>query len=379
MNIAELSFDEVPQPFLIADAILAGIIYGINHVTVICHAADNSAREIRGTVVRLIAYSKWFIILWASQVYSIAYPTFWTFVEIAYVYAIVAILAGLAIWFFAFNSFAQSLEKRENEDTIKSNLIKIRNDFNYPRRAQKAVDELKLQLSEDQTDGNNIFTNGNLRPLVLVTGARVLSLLVNNIPILGIITSLFYVCFLYDDDTTDNPITAFSDVLSVVLLLKFLIGFGSIFIADCISLNRVYYITAIIWAVSYIVLHHVTDWLISVLVILVFFIVGLGLEAVSYNQLSEAFPLTKRAWSIAAIHIVECVLEILLLAWYLLAFPAIFVYVIAIVIIVISVCLFIWLPNTHPETLRNARDLFNTTVVRQNRRYELTQLDVRHA
>lgn len=371
----QLNFEQL-QLFLIADAILAGIVYGINHVTVICHAADNSAREIRGTVLRLIAYSKWYIILSAAYVFTIAYPTSETFGDIASIYIISAILTALSIGFLTYNSFTRSIEKQENEDNIKGNIIRIRNDFNYPRRAQKVFDEIKLQLSEDQTDGSNVFGNGNLRPLLLVTGARVLSLLVNNIPILVIITSLSHASFLAAD-TSEDRITAFSTILSIVLFFKLVIGLITVFLADCISLNRFFYVVAIIWAVFYIVLHIVQETIVAGIVLVAFLLAGLGLDAISYNQLSEAFPLTKRASSIAVVHIIESVIEIILLALYILVFPSSFVIPIAIATIILSICLFIWLPNTHQETLRNARDLFNISIVRQNRKYELAPLDAR--
>lgn len=363
----------VLNALLFSDTVLAGIIYGLNHVTVVCHAADNSAGEFRGTVLRLVCYSKWFIILWASQVFFIGYATHITFVEIGFIYVIVSILVSLATYFCVYNSFGQSLQKGISEETVKHDLCKIRNDITQPHKSQQVLNDIKLQLSEDQTAGWNILSNGNIRPLLLVAASRILSVLVNNIPSLVIIISWFWVGV---DANTNTKIDAVSSALFIVLTLKFLIGIGSVFLADCIGFHRFYYILGIVYAILLIILLNFPNKLLIIVVICSFFIIGLGIDAISYNHLSEAFPITKRALSIAIIHVIESIIEIGLLALYLLIFPATLIYPIAIGIIIISGCLLKWLPNTHNESLRNARNLFNTAIGQNdNQRYELTRLD----
>lgn len=365
----------VLNSLIFSDIFLAGVIYGINHVTVICHAADTSAQEIRGTIVRTIAYSKWFIILWASCVFFINYPTHVTFVGIAYIYAIVAFLVLLAVFYLVYNSFVQSLVRRENEDTIKEQLSKIRGEVGQPRRAQQVLDELKLQLNEDLADGANILANGNVRPLALVGAARLLSVLLNNVPLL-VINISWLSASISEVGDENHLYNAISSVLILHLLAKLVFGWITVLIADCISLNRFYYVAAVVLSVLIITLHFLPHLALCIVVLLVSWAIGLGIDAISYNQLADAFPLTKRAWSIAAIHIFESLVEIVLLAIYLLIFPQSLVWPIAIGIIGSSVVLWKLLPNTHGQSLRNARDLFNNTIGRNaNQKYELTRLN----
>lgn len=360
---------------IFGETLLAGIIYGINHVTVICHASDTSAREIRGTVVRTIAYTKWLIVLCASWTFYIGYPTHVTFLFIGLVYIVVSLLVLLTTFCFVFNSFVHSLEQqKENEDTIKLRFARIRGDPTHLRRIQTAFDELKLQLNEDQADGTNILGNGNVRPLILVGIARLLSVLINNIPILVILNSWLSVSIEQIDP--DRIFFAVSVVLTINLAAKWIIGLIGIFIGDCIDLNRFYYVAASIWSVLIIILHIQSFVYLNLVILLLYWIIGLGVDAISYNQLSEVFPLTKRAASIASIQILEAIVEVIILGVYLLAFPQLLVIALVIPIILCSLILFKLLPNTHGRSLRDARDLINTAIVRNaNHKYELTPLN----
>lgn len=366
----------VIQTLVFTEILLAGLIYGINHVTVICHAADTCAREIRGTVVRVIAYYKWLVILLASCAFYISYPTYDTFVRIALVYIVVALIVLLLVFCIVSNSFVQSLESHgEHEETIRNRLARIRGEADETRRAQQALDELKLQLSEDQADGTNILANGNVRPLILVGAARLLSVLINNVPVL-VISNSWVALFIVELGDPAHNYNAVSAVLTVNLAAKFVLGVIGICVADCISLNRFYYVIAIVWSIFVVVLNLQPYFHFLLVVLPLYWIVGVGVDAISLNQLSEAFPLTKRPASIATIHIFEALVEIILLGIYLLAFPQSFFIPIVIGVIVCCIVLLKWLPNTHGHSLRDARDLFNNSIVHNvNQKYELTRLN----
>lgn len=363
-------------PVIYIGRFLSGFIYGVNHVTIIMHAADNSVKEIRGTILRWVAYSQLLCILLASIIFDnvrISYPD--TYIKIGFIYSMVAIVILILTHLCVYNSFSHSLDKSRNEDAVRSEITKIINESNHTGRAHNILKETKLALNEDKTVGNGILANGNWRPLLLVIDARCLHALINNVPCLLILVSW----------TSDWKLTSLG-AFTTLLFFKLIIGWIVIFLADCIGFNRFFYVGGIVWSVIVSLLLVLIFWFISrvnvvvpytlLVIIIGYTLISLGIEAISYNQLSEAFPLAKRAWSITIVTIVETLVHIILISVYVLNFPEMYLLPIAIAILVICGCLLKLMPNTHGETLRNARNLFNPIYAgdSSHQKYELTEL-----
>lgn len=353
--------------------LMFGCIYGVTHVTITMHAADNSAREIRGTILRSVAYSNVFIFLVVAGMSIMPYikETYMTNrmildMTIGMIHVVAALLVLILTHFCTFNSLTQLLDRSHNEYDILTAMLTIRNERNQRGRTLNELNQMKLMMNEDKMIAGNIFSHGNLTPLLLVIGARVLSVLINNIPVLVFITP------------TTNIV--------VVYFFKFIFGWITIVtVADRIGLNRFFYVGGIIWGL-------VTHLLMALLsmdylrytheaamtsLLLGYTLISMGIEAISYNQLSEAFPLTKRAWSIVFVTFVETVVHFIILMVYV-KIP--YMLLISVSIGVITVCCYLLklMPNTHGETLRRARSMFNHSISRYllRGRYEMADISI---
>lgn len=344
-------------PVIYIGRLLSGFVYGLNHITVILHAADNSAPEIRGTIVRWIPYSKLLLLILASCLSDLTYTSIQLYNGFGVFYIIFAVVALILTPFCVHNSLPLSLEKSQNDAVVLQELTKIRKGEREPGRIRSALTEMKLMLSEDKINGKNVFANGNIKPLLLVIGARVLSILINNVPVLILLTSALY----------NSTSKVSSNEFSGVLLFQLVLGWIVIFVADRIEFNRFYYGGAVIWSAVLIALSLLdsvlTDTFKYVYWIAIFgyVLIALGIEAISYNQLSEAFPSTKRAWSIVIVTLVESLAYLIILAFFIFTLPF-FILLISVSIVAISISLYKFMPNTHGVSLRNARNLFNRSL-----------------
>lgn len=338
--------------------LLSGFIYGVNHITIIMHAADNSAPEIRGTVLRWIAYTKLFMLFLATGIAKLTYTNVDVYFGFGILYVLVGFVTLLLIRFCVYDSFVHALEKAPNDGRVLDNVIKIRDGCREPERIRHELYEMKTMLVEDNANGKNIFANGNIRPLLLVIGGRALSALFNNVPLLVTEASWIY--------------SSFSEVSSefffVTFFLQLVFGLITIGVAELISFNKFLYASGILWSVALFSLLFVIENVVADVpikayktAIVGYTLIALGIEAISYNQLSEAFPSTKRAWSIVVVTFVECLAYLIILAFSIFVFPYLNI-LITVGIVAISVLLFIYMPNAHGVTLRNARNLFNKSL-----------------
>lgn len=334
------------------------------------HAADNSAREIRGTVLRCVAYGQVLTILWAFTAFKVENSTEYTYIQIGINYGFTAILVLISTHFCVYNSFVQSVDKLLNEEDIYNDMLRIRHDQAQIGQTRHALREIKVLLNDNQTIGSGIFAEGNWNPLSLAIGARCLSVCINNVPLLLLIAewvnALGYL----------QGLGAPSGIFIVIFVFKFLIGWIAMFLADYIGFNRFFYIAAMIWAPTIVLAYILPRETIYFIVLSGYYIIALGIDAISYNQLSEAFPLSKRAWSIAFVTFVESILQISILTFSILLFEGMLAFLL--IIVIISLCAFLlkMMPNTHGESLRNARDLFNKSLARASQRanYEMANV-----
>lgn len=328
------------------------------------HAADNTTREIRGTILRSVAYSNVFIFLFVAGMTIMMPYMEGTKIAIGMIHMIAALLVLILTYFCTYNSFMQSLLRSHNENDIVNEMLTIRNERNQRGRTLNDLNQLKLRMNEDKTLGGNIFSHGNLRPLLLVIGARALSVLVNNILVLAIIAS--------------------STNFVAVYLFKFLFGWMTIMtVADRIGLNRFFYVGGIIWGLVTLLLMALLflDYLrytyaaAMTLLLLGYTLISIGVEAISYNQLSEAFPLAKRAWSIVFVTLAETVVNFIVLMFYV-QMPYFLLIFVSVAVITVCCYLLKLMPNTHGETLRRARDMFSNSIHRHllRGRYEMVDL-----
>lgn len=349
---------------MMGESLLAGTIYGINHITVICHAVDTTTPDIRDTVVRTIAYAKWLLVALAGVLFILG-DTFRTIYALtALIYSLVGTMILFAVCCLVRNSVVRSLKHRVHEDVIMQQLAHIHREHIHSPQVRMAMDGWKLQLQEDQEND----TNSHWRPLLLVGLARLLSVCINNVPVLIILHAMTI------NSTNPDGMFDFNFVVMAYHLIgKFVLGFLTVFIADCIDLNHFYYMAAMVWCVGYAMIAFLLNFspnlksitIIGPITLLLYEATGVGIDAISMNQLAVAFPLTKRTASIACIQIVEALTEIILIAIFLFAYWQSVVAMVLICVIAGCLLLLRFMPNTNGWPLRDARDRFNARVPRQ--------------
>lgn len=149
----------------------AGVLYGVTLVTLILHIADNSSQFMR----RHFMWTITAINLLPSVLLA---ETISTDVNAS----IGVIMFALAIFTLIFMPCTYEsivfLLKNGTDLRALEIMLKLRNESRHYIR--RDFNEFKMMLVEDYSDGGNIFSNGNIRPLFLVLLLRLLNVLLTN-------------------------------------------------------------------------------------------------------------------------------------------------------------------------------------------------------
>lgn len=364
MNIALARHEDMAKTNSVSA--LAGTIYGINHITLICHVADTVATELRESVIRVIVIAKWFIILAFYLVFSVVDSMVAKYIFNAIVYSSLGFLIALLAFSLMQKSTVHSLPQKELDTTIKRRLARFHGENEGPVRAQRKFDGWKSQLNEDQSNRTHILANGNWRTLLLITVSRVVHVLINNIPMSALMVWYIHMAYEAISQDYETNYLSFSWLIFINLLAKCVLGTITLLAANCLRWDRFFYVAAIVWSVCCMIMAYLihqayeVQWIrcMAPMTVLLFWIIGLGVDAISYNQLAIAFPLNKRAASIACIQLVEVAAEIMLITIYLLNIWHLAAGCIALCILLCSLVLLAMLPNVYGRSSGIARDTF---------------------
>lgn len=161
---------------LLVGRAFAGILYGVTLVTLILHIADNSSQFMRRHFMLTISAINLLPTILLAEIISTA-TGFWDVNA-----SIGVIMFALAIFTLIFMPCAYEsivfLLSNGIDLRALENMLKLRNESrHYIRRDFK---EFKMMLVEDYSDGGNIFSNGNSRPLFLILLLRLLNVLLTS-------------------------------------------------------------------------------------------------------------------------------------------------------------------------------------------------------
>lgn len=172
----------------------SGILYGIILVTLISHAADNSSKFLRRHFMWPITIINLLPTVLLAEIISNATGDVTASAVTDNIGVIMFALAILALIFmpFTYESIVFLLNNGKDLRALEI-MLKLRNESRHYIR--RDFNELKIQVAEDNNDEGNIFTNGNLRPIILVSLLRLLTVLLTNNCIYWIF--LANVCFGY--------------------------------------------------------------------------------------------------------------------------------------------------------------------------------------
>lgn len=354
-------YDEI---LIIPARALVGLAHGCIYVTLICHGGENSVNEMRGRVVSIagIMLSLAAFSLVMANI-SLDYSTSMSSNLLVGVISLGLTLVGLLFTpCLTYESVVFLMQHGQNELAL-HNMTKLRNEYSPTIPIHNDFAELKRYVEEESTKSTNIFKEGNVRPLILVTVLRILSFVSNNV-LLGSMMWLF-TGILFNQ--TADTMWVGSVILTTVRMCFALVP---AFAGDALGRKTfvnvaagggglVLLITAIVLSAVSFTLNNIGYLAIGFLVCQALF--GFGLVGTPHVVASEAFALRKKAMSIAFIESVFHIMHtgsIVLL--YVLpdgnAVQYTLLFLPAVLLIVLTVAINKWLPETRTMTLSQCRN-----------------------
>lgn len=381
-------------PALVAGRALAGICNGIVFLALLVHAAENTIKALRGLVLSSIGFLKnistflatlLFIIPYynpsqvpypsqlpdpsnSTEIIHISFDVDLLLGIVTFVYAIIALLT---IPYLTYESVPFLIQQRRERKGLE-NFIKLRNEPTDTWAIRNEFDEMRLMVIEDYRapgrDHRNIFADGNGRPLLLIIGVRMMMLLSSNLPFQ--LTATIFTKLL----PSDNGIQ-----YAMMILLGSRVGLGilPVLFTDKFGRKCFLFTSGILCGVCMIAqgitlllddleIFDLDEWVPGTLFICFYMFASIGIDNVGNVLTAEAFPLAKKAWSIAFAMVIEHTIQCLFLIW-LISVRLQYEHMIAVIFITGFglIGLSVWLQRVLPETrgmsLRQCRDEFNKT------------------
>lgn len=338
---------------------IAGLNHGLIHLVVIVHASDNTSKRARGAILRSISYIMTFSLLIAV----VTCTPFKSYTQTTLgmgVYSVGYAIFALILTPIATNESIPFLIVKDQIPLALHKYVKLRSERVPTPQTKKGFDIIHDTTVEDLLSSGNIFEKENRRPLALVLAGRILSLCLNNVPIL---------IFMSENVLHGLREGTFNHLELKILLIyiqigRIILGFVPMFFATPFYRIRLVYILSVITGITIFLLivpliisnpKGAIEAFWSAVAILCYLFTSLGADAIQYVQAAEAFPLTKKQNSFAFIAIVEYVCHIILFVLYNARFEKTFIILCSVPLIVISYLLYRVMPISSALSIRDAR------------------------
>lgn len=346
---------------------LAGFTYGLTYLTVIVHAAENTVNQIRGVILRGIGYVLSFALFVAgfttngtvendiySEIYMGCINLFYSILALILI-PVLTIESAPFLYQHYDNQFPD-----ENEKLVISTMVRLRNETQETAKIRYDFNEMKRQWSEDESADQNIFNSANFRPLLVVTGVRVLSVCAKNLPLTVLVMGF--------SNSLVNPENYSLYTLLLLLTFRFVFGMFAMFFIDKFEWKRYLYMFTILSGIYLLVL-----CVIAVVIdvnmfalnfygcgLIIFFIFGsMGIDCIGHVQTSEAFSYATKPWSIMFATSVEHLVHMLFIVIFKLKYDIPSFILMAIGLIVLGVGSLLSVPpKTKGLSLRQTRDIY---------------------
>lgn len=265
--------------------------------------------------------------------------------------------------FLTYESIPYLLKNGKDSEAV-VNLLKLRNESVLTTKLTNELDEMRLMVTQDKKESQNIFLNGNGSATGRMIALRLLSTMTNNFLVNVIMMGL----------TMQILEPAYYHISAVILTgTRFGGSLVPIFTADFV--RRKVHMTAsgvicgLLMLVLAIIMASVSEfgaktcWIPAALCISFQLIASMGIDPIQQVLLSEAFSTNKKAWSIAYVTAAEYILQMLLIGFffidgidYLTMIAVLFTT--AGLMLALIVVLQLSIPETLNLTMKETRDLF---------------------
>lgn len=224
-------------------------------------------------------------------------------------------------------------------------------------------EEFKAMVEEDVQNGNGILSGGNFTPLYIVLNTRLLHLAMSCVPLLML---LMHEVGLWDPK---KYWTIDSGFLTELTIARLIVGIIVVALASCCDRHKFIYIVTILISVSFLVaflqnMHlswagrHTLRDILGYSVPVAHTLIVFGVDYCQMKQSVEAFSVTKKAWSLAIVAIIEHSAHAGLIALFIHHLEEVKVLIASAIIILSFLAVYI-VPNTRNLSLRATRNLFS--------------------
>uniref|UniRef100_A0A1L8DEN6 Putative transporter major facilitator superfamily n=1 Tax=Nyssomyia neivai TaxID=330878 RepID=A0A1L8DEN6_9DIPT len=347
--------------------ILAGISHGFIYITTIIHASENAVKEVRGLILGSIHFCIITSVFTTSILMAAGQETqgqeeFEPNMYIGIIGTVYSVMALPMIPFLTYESVVFLIERQRYSEAIR-NMIKLRNESIETWEIKNDFDEAKLMVCEDIRSSKSIFGDGNLRPLLLM-------ILVKFLFVLSFNYGLNMIKFLSVDDIFMGHWSS-----AFLFGIRACAALVALFFFDTFGRRIILAVSGGGKAISLLVYGFlnlgVQGSYVAVIASEIF--VGLGLGSVADILFSEAFSTRKKVLSMIVVNVIENALQIALILSLVnistRAYEDAFVFTTGGLMIVITIFLYLQLPETRYMSLRQTRDEFrlvgNATYSRQ--------------
>lgn len=298
VNYKSLLLDPFTLCFLAR--LVSGLVAGLAHLTVTIHASDIASKRMRRiityTIVMIIATSTLYHLPLQELRYSLHLKIFGQLISYDINMIVLGLLVLVLVPLLTYET-APYYMMRGKVAKAQKKFAKL-NDERNGEPSNETMLKLQLMVREDKKMGENIFGGGNFRPLFAVLCARLLrSFLMNasTITMLMSVTKMLHLPFKSID----------YGYLFELHAMRIIIGSISLGLAACLGRHKFFYISALVMAaiVGGSALVNVFLW--PEAIVAIFLVLSLGLDYYQQKQSIDVFTVTKKAWSLAMIAVVD--------------------------------------------------------------------------
>lgn len=341
---------------------MIGFGHGYAYLTTIVHASEIVTQKMRGITVATLNFCVMSSIL-VCGAFTMGLDRdkhgFGAMQWMGITGAIYAVMGFIFVPIFTRESPVQMIRQKKFDQAV-SLMVRLRNESSETWSIKNEYNELKAMVEEDETSTPNIFTERNIRPLLLITLLKIGSVLSFNFGV-NMIRLKYGTMFIADDGTD----------LTVMALMGFRMAAAafSLFTIDAKG-RRIHFLvsfggtSAALTVMGIVVAFTSSDisWIFNVLQIVLEVAGGFGVGMISDVYTSEAFNTIKKPKSIMFTTAIEYILHVVIIAiTYNITsttFHWIFLTGSGICILAITIFLHKELPETAKMSIRQTRNEF---------------------
>lgn len=364
MTISGILYIAWPEDYLaiLFGRILGGIAHGILYVTIVSHYGENTAADMRGhsisTIGVIFSSSAVIIALFALNKNEISDDSSYSN-RLTGILTLIWSVIGLAVNFFLTIESVPFLLLRDQEQEAIQALMKLRSESTETPSFQNELDDFRQMVDQAKEENQNIFNNGNVRPLLLVAILRLQAFLTNN----SIINTYLITVVQF---TLGGGTATF---VAPVFLTSFRLLGGLIRLLAGDLVTRKWYLTPsgivsgiLLGAFAVVLMNVRLETGFIVMLVWFEFMAGFGIDSMSHVITSEAFAINKKAWSIAFATSIEYVLQLVaIVVMYNRNLTDTTIYGVllasAILIVLLAMTVYFLLPETLNLTIKQCRDV----------------------